>query len=318
MPELVVCAAANVSRYGASPTGAAVTCFVFAESEIGGPVVGAWSADRYERVLHAVPSWRRTITLPGAMAISGAAVSPEMGRMTRRPLRFLLTMANIRLGVWIPNPMRLAEFALRAGQRGDRLRLRPRIGYLLREMFGLDDPESLFLYVTDGGHYENLGLVELIRRRCEYIWCVDASGDKEDTFSTLAGAVRLARDELNVEIKISPETMAPNPDTTAERAKQHLRPVVASTFCQGTVHYPEDESGNSLVGTLVVIKAGVPADAPPRNSDLLRKQLRFPVRLDPPSAFYTADRFDAYRELGYFEADQALSHLQTSFEAFRN
>lgn len=317
MPELVVCAAANVSRYGASPTGAAVTSFVFSESEIGGPVVGAWSADHYEQVLDPVASWRRTITLPGAMAMSGAAVSPEMGRMTRRPLRFLLTMANIRLGVWIPNPMRLDEFALRAGQRGDRLRLRPRIGYLLREMFGLDDPESLFLYVTDGGHYENLGLVELIRRRCEYIWCVDASGDKEETFSTLAGAVRLARDELNVEIKISPETMAPNPDTTAERAKQHLRPVVASTFCQGTVHYPEDENGRALVGTLVVIKAGVPEDAPLGIATFYENNPAFPCD-STLHQLYTADRFDAYRELGYFEADQALSHLQTSFEAFRN
>jgi hypothetical protein len=317
MPELIVCAAANVSRYGAAPTGAPVTSFVFSKSEIGGPVVGAWSASVYEDALESVDGWRRTITAPGAMAMSGAAVSPEMGRMTRRPLRFLIAMANIRLGVWIPNPNRLQEFKLRANSSIRRLRLRPRIGYLLREMFGFNDPESPFLYVTDGGHYENLGLVELVRRECEYIWCVDASGDKQDTFSTLAGAVRLARDELGVEIDIHPEAMAPDPRKTAVRATQHLRPVVQKTFCQGTIHYPGDGKAKpDKQGTLIVIKAGVPADAPLGLSTFYENNPAFPCD-STVNQFYSADRFDAYRELGYFSADQALSECQAEFDAFR-
>jgi hypothetical protein len=317
MPELITCAAANVSSYGAAPTGAPVTSFVFSKAEIGGPIVGAWSAGVYESVLGPVDSWRRTITSPGAMAMSGAAVSPEMGRLTRRPLRFLLTMANIRLGVWVPNPNRLQEFELRANSYFRRLRLRPRISYLLREMFGFNDPESLFLYVTDGGHYENLGLVELVRRECEYVWCVDASGDKQDTFSTLAGAVRLARDELGVEIDIHPETMAPNPDTTAERAKKGLKPVVEKTFCEGTILYPGDGKGKpAREGRLVVIKAGVPADAPLGISTFYENNPAFPCdsTLDQ---LYSADRFDAYRELGFFSADQALSECLGAFDAFR-
>jgi hypothetical protein len=317
MPELVVCASANVSRYGATPTGAPVTSFVFSKSEIGGPLVGAWSAKDYEHALDGVDGWSHTITSPGAMAISGAAISPEMGRMTRRPLRFLLTMANIRLGVWIPNPNRLPEFQVRAGSPIRRLRLRPRISYLLREMFGFNHPESLFLYVTDGGHYENLGLVELVRRRCKWIWCIDASGDKQDTFSTLAGAVRLARDELGVEIDIQPQTMAPDPTTTAQRAKLNLKPVVRKTFCHGIIRYPANEAGEpETEGTIVVIKAGVPANAPLGISTFYENNAAFPCD-STIDQLYTADRFDAYRELGYFSADQALGQYLVAFDQFR-
>ncbi len=313
MPELVVCASANVSCYGASPTGADVTSFVFSKSEIGGPIVGQWTAKEYEEALSPEKTWQRTITAPGAMAMSGAAISPEMGRMTRRPLRFLLTMANVRLGVWVPNPNRLEKFdRLTRGKPWRRLGLRPRIGYLLREMFGFNHPESNFLYVTDGGHYENLGLVELVRRQCKWIWCVDASGDKQNTFSTLAGAVRLARDELDADIQIDPSTMAPDPAVTAERASRGLKPVVQKTFCQGTIRYHDGSEG-----TLVVIKAGVPADAPLGLTEFYKDNPAFPCD-STLHQLYTADRFDAYRELGYLCADQALTQSSSTFDEFRD
>jgi hypothetical protein len=310
-PELVVCASANVSKYGATPTGAPVASFVFSWSKIGGDVVGNWTATEYEDALKKVPLWERTITAPGAMAMSGAAISPEMGRMTRPALRFLLTMANVRLGVWVPNPNRLDEFRARAGHRVHRIRLRPRFSYLFREMFGIDDPQSMFLYVTDGGHYENMGLVELIRRKCKYIFCVDASGDHQDTFSTLAGALSLARSELGVEVKIDPTVMAPNPVISAARAKRGLPPVVQQTYCRGWIKYPDGE-----LGRLIVIKAGVPADAPYDLAQYYDGHRSFPCdsTLDQ---LYDADRFDAYRTLGYLCADQALTAYGPDFAAFR-
>jgi hypothetical protein len=310
-PELVVCASANVSKYGATPTGAPVASFVFSSSKIGGPVVGSWTADQYEDALKDVPLWARTITAPGAMAMSGAAISPEMGRMTRPALRFLLTMANVRLGVWVPNPNRLDEFMARARYRVHRIRLRPRFTYLFREMFGIDHPQSMFLYVTDGGHYENMGLVELIRRRCKYIFCVDASGDRQDTFSTLAGALSLARSELGVAVDIDPTQMAPDPEVTKTRAENGLPPIVRQTFCRGRIMYPEGERGQ-----LIVIKAGVPADAPYDLANYYNHHRSFPCdsTLDQ---LYDADRFNAYSELGYLCADQALRDCGSDFEAFR-
>jgi hypothetical protein len=309
-PELVVCASANVSKHGATPTGSNVCSFVFSWSLIGGRIVGGRAAQEYEQALRAVPLWARTITAPGAMAMSGAAVSPEMGRMTRPALRFLLTMANIRLGVWVPNPNRLHEFQARADHRVRRLRLRPRLGYLLREMFGRDDPDNMFLYVTDGGHYENLGLVELVRRGCKYIWCIDASGDQQGTFSTLAGALRLAKSELGIDIDIDPTVMAPVPATTKARAALGLPAVVNQTYCEGQIMYPDGP------GRLVVVKAGVPANAPFDIADFHKSNPVFPCD-STADQLYDADRFDAYRELGYLCADQAVQACGGDFDAFR-
>jgi len=221
-------------------------------------------------------------------------------------------MMNIRLGAWVPNPNRLAEFAARTSWF-HRLRTRPRVRYLIYEMLGKNDPESMFLYVTDGGHYENLGLIELVRRHCKYIWCVDASGERQDTFSTIAGAVALAFSELGIRIDIDPAAeMAPVPTKTARRASLGLRPVVKRTFALGTIHYGEDPS---TWGRLVVIKAGVPEDAPQDVLDFYQDNAAFPCdsTLDQ---LYTAERFDAYRSLGAFAADQALVSCADDFEYF--
>lgn len=310
-PESIICAAANVSSYGATPTGSRVTSFVFSVPLVGGQIIGNRSALDYEKALECAPRLRTTVTVPAAIAISGAALAPEMGRMTRAPMRFLLTLFNIRLGVWLPNPNRLDEFAIRKNSRIGRLRLRPRPWYLVGEMCGWNSLNSKFIYVTDGGHYENLGLVELLRRRCRYIWCVDASGDQQGTFSTLAGAIRLARSELGCDISIDPDTaMAPDPDVTKARAATGKKPVVKAPFCTGTITY-SDIPGD--VGTLVVIKAGVPADAPEDIAEYYETNAHFPCdsTLDQ---LYDAERFDAYRSLGSFSFNQAWTEVAGEFK----
>jgi len=111
----------RTSRVTARPQpgrGSRVSCSRYPTSGAAG---GSWPAATYEDVLSKMVHLRRSVTLPAAIAMSGAALSPEMGRMTRAPLRFLLTMFNIRLGVWIPNPNRLAEFELRNGSGWRRL-----------------------------------------------------------------------------------------------------------------------------------------------------------------------------------------------------
>ena len=113
-PMLIVCAAANVSDPGATPPGRGVTSFTFSPTAIGGPLVGAEPTSTYERVLGM--NRKRDITLAAAVAMSGAALSPSMGKQTRRPLTFLMALANVRLGVWVPNPRYVAKW----NQRGVR------------------------------------------------------------------------------------------------------------------------------------------------------------------------------------------------------
>ena len=269
--------------------------------------MGAWPATVYEQVLENVPSLRGTVTLPAAIAMSGAAVSPEMGKMTLAPLRFLLTMANVRLGVWIPNPDRLSEFEARQCRRWRRSIMQPRLTYLCREMFGRNLPTKKFLYVTDGGHYENLGLLEQLRRRSQYIFCLDASGEQQDGFSTIAGAVALAYSELGIRIDITPETMAPDPKVTAERAASHLPPVVRSTFCVGDIHYPD-----GLLGRLVVIKTGVPVDAPLDVADFQARNCVSPAIPPPTSCTRPRGSMPTGRSVPSLPVRRLLTVTQTS------
>ncbi len=302
LPKFLICAAVNISDYGATPTGSNVGGFVFGAEEIGGPITYPMPTARYES---AVGRRARDFTLPAAMSISGAAISPSMGKMTRPPLRFLLALLNVRLGVWIPNPRRV-WLADEIGDRYDRqlgddgkrqvIPINPRPSYLLRELFGRNHLDSRFIYVSDGGHYENLGLVELLRRGCTTVWCVDASGESIDTFGTIADAVAIARSELAVDIDIDPREMAPDPEAKGEAAR----------FVRGTHVVCPIRYHDGTEGTLVLIKAGVPEDAPVDVLQAHRRWKSFPC--DPTSnQLYTAQRFDAYRSLGYFSTCRAFA-----------
>jgi len=285
LPEVLICASANISDYGETPTGSNVTSFVFSPTLIGGPLVGAIATNEYEAHLKKGRRYPSPFaTLPTAMALSGAAISPSMGRMTRSPYRLLMALANLRLGAWVPNPRRLEKFS--------KSLLEPRPGpqYFVREMIGRNHLDAPFLYITDGGHYENLGLVELLRRKCKTIWTVDASGDQIGTFDTFGGALRTAAAELGVAVDINPETMAP---------AEHSR-FVKVPFVKGTITYAD-----GTTASLVVVKAGVPEDAPWSVRSYHSSHPGFPC--DPTlDQLYDAERFEAYRELGHHCASVAL------------
>jgi predicted acylesterase/phospholipase RssA len=233
-PTLLVCAAANISDPGATPPGRHVTSFTFSPHSVGGPLVGAMSTKEYEKAFHDKRARARDLTLPAAVAMSGAAIAPSMGKLTRRPLTFLLALGNVRLGVWIPNP----RWAAATRQLEDK-RLswiprwqRPRASYLIRELFGRNRVDSRYLFVTDGGHYENLGLVELLRRGCTEIYCFDASGG--ESFSELGDAVALARSELGVEICINPSPLTPAPADSAKDGAKGSAPQTSSTTAEAS------------------------------------------------------------------------------------
>jgi hypothetical protein len=108
--------------------------------------------------------------------------------------------------------------------------------------------------------------------------------------------------------------MAPKAETTDARAKQHLPPVVESLFCVGNIFYPDDREKPS--GRLVIIKAGVPGNAPENVVDFHQANWKFPC--DPTlDQLYSADRFDAYKALGSFAAGEALRYVRDDFEYFR-
>src|SRR5208283_2633299 len=88
--------------------------------------------------------------------------------------------------------------------------MQPTLGLLWAEAAGRLSYRATWMYVTDGGHYDNLGLVEALRRGASHIVVLDASGDKADTWFTLGGAIALARTDAGVEIDLDPTTMRPS------------------------------------------------------------------------------------------------------------
>lgn len=131
------------------------------------------------------------ITLPTAMAISGAAVNPGAGcggeGVTRQPwLAMLMTFLNIRLGYSAPNP---------DPERKPWLPWHPNFLYPgFRDLFTrwLITEKSRLVQLSDGGHFENLGLYELLRRRLKLIIVCDGAADPGYTFSDLANAIEKA------------------------------------------------------------------------------------------------------------------------------
>lgn len=138
------------------------------------------------------PGERTGVTLGSAMAVSGAAMSPTSGNLTHPVRAFLLGALNARLGLWIGNPSKPEAV------QG----VKPKLAGLtiLREMLGLRAKFGDWIHLSDGGHFENLGIYELLRRGCLRIVAIDASCDPKRKFDDLADAIRRARIDLDVDI----------------------------------------------------------------------------------------------------------------------
>jgi hypothetical protein len=137
------------------------------------------------------------------LATTGAAFSSAMGRMSLGTTNAFLAAVNADLGIWLPNVRVLQEadkahpHRQQTGPTDTVLFPRPRFGYLFKEILGwYSSRDDRFVFITDGGHWDNLGLVELLRRDCDIIYCIDASADQPGTFTTLRQALALASLEL--------------------------------------------------------------------------------------------------------------------------
>ena len=245
-----------------------------------------------------IPAYRPTVTYaaldgeePGftlgmAMATSGAAVSPTMGPATRPALAFLLTLFNARLGRWSPNP----------GSTKWR-RPSPRFGLicLLQELFGHSNEQSNFVYLSDGGHFDNTGLYELVRRRCAVIFAVDAGADPQRQFGDLAEAIRKCRVDLGVEISIEElELLRGDESMRADRG-----------FVEGTIHY--DLADPSKSGRLIVMKPTLRSSKkePPDVLNYAVKNPPFPQQTTADQ-FFDESQFESYRQLGLITGQECL------------
>ena len=137
--------------------------------------------------------------------------------------------------------------------------MQPTLGLLWAEAAGRLSYRATWMYVTDGGHYDNLGLVEALRRGASNIVVLDASGDKADTWFTLGGAIALARSDAGVDIQLDPTAMVRGGRGLAPG--QVVRPVGARPVPRRPSHRPGSRE-LPAEGEIWVCKLGWWAGAP--------------------------------------------------------
>jgi hypothetical protein len=237
------------------------------------------------------------LSLGTAMAISGAAFNPNMGYHSSPLVTLLMTLFNVRLGWWLPNPkykrgpitakvcrwfgLDMRQFMQK---KAPRLALRP----LLQEALGDTDDRSAYIELTDGGHFENLGLYEMVLRRCQYIIVVDAGADPKCQFEDLGNALRKIEIDLGIPITF------PLGVPMKAGANSH------NPYCaMADVHYEYvDQVESARPGKLVYIKAAINGTEPPDVTQYARTHATFPHE-STANQFFNEAQFESYRHLGH-------------------
>ncbi len=227
------------------------------------------------------------ISLGTAVEISGAAASPNMGYHSSPVLSAIMTFFNVRLGWWLANPGQPGRRFWR--NNAPRYALRP----LLDEALGNTTDENKWIYLSDGGHFENLGLYEMVLRRCRTIIVVDAGADPHYTFEDLGNAVRKIRIDLGVSIEFS------DPLPT-KQGGHHC--------CLGTVNYRRIDGDSATNGTLIYIKPVVCDRVQTDVAQYASTDSTFPHQ-STLDQFFSESQFESYRRLGLHSVEHIVGEL---------
>jgi len=246
-----------------------------------------------EKLACKLPGFKHGVTMGTAVAISGAAASPNMGSYSEPALAFLMTLFDVRLGWWIGNPRG------KGWKNGS-----PLVGFacLLQELLGATNDDSKYVYLSDGGHFENLAVYELVRRQCKLIIAGDASCDSAYAFADLHNAIERCRTDFGVEIvlegleAIKPQAVPGDCGTSGSKAH----------FAVGKIRYnpdaPEDD------GTIIYLKPALVEGDPGDVLAFARKDKCFPHDTTA-NQWFDEDHFENYRALGMASGTAASEEI---------
>ena len=224
------------------------------------------------------------LTLGTVVTISGAAASPEMGYHSTPLLSFLLTLFNIRLGWWLGNPGYAGRHNF--GDAAPASSVMP----IIDEALGRTDDQNPSVYLTDGGHFENLGIYEMVLRRCHWIVVSDAGCDSQGAFEDLGNAIRRIQVDFGI-----PITFTKVPIYCRDSANTHESDA---TYCAiGRIRYSEVDGAGVEDGTLIYIKPAFYGTEPPDVFNYARTSPTFPHE-STANQFFTEAQFESYRRLG--------------------
>jgi len=267
--------------------------FLLSPLYCGSEATGWRATDRY---MH------KKMNLATAMAISGAAADPHgapggEGLTRNKSLSFLMALLNVRLGYWAPNPGKSESATLHYPNWFSQGK---------KELLGTDmDETSDFVHLADGGHFENLAVYELIRRKLKTIVVCDGAADAGFTFIDFANLIEKIRVDFGVEISVNGH---PDFQVNGEQAKSLLAmcpdenkhhplavELAKSGFVTATIDYGEESAGP---GTLIYIKTTLIGGLPDDIYAYKRGHKEFPDQTTADQ-FFDEKQFEAYRELGY-------------------
>ena len=232
------------------------------------------------------------LRLGTALTISGAAVSPNWGYHSSPSTAFLMTMFNVRLGAWLPNP------AVASAQ--DLTFARPRHSYaaIFMELLGEATDRRQSMYLSDGGHFDNLGLYEMLRRKCTRIVVVDVGEDGACAFADLGAAIRKA--EIDGLGRIEMEPMRILSRAALAEGRSAFAPL---GFAVGRVHYDDGAAGRILYVKPSFL-AGIPAEI--RAFGAAHPDFPHESTADQ---WFTESQFDSYRALGTWQMADLVDRI---------
>ncbi|HSN14444.1 MAG TPA: hypothetical protein VLT61_07410 [Anaeromyxobacteraceae bacterium] len=235
----------------------------------------------------------RGISLGTAMAVSGAAANPNMGYVSSPLVTFVMALFNARLGSWLPNP----------GSRGERVQGRsgPRNAALalLRELLGRTDGDGSYVNLSDGGHFDNLGLYEAVLRRCRLIVVSDAGADPKASFADLGKTLRKIRIDFGIPIDFE------------QGLHIRARGRRGDAYALGRIHYEEVDGGGAAPGVLLYLKPTVAVKGRAIPADVrayARRSRTFPHE-STADQWFSESQFESYRRLGEFLAVAAVEDV---------
>ncbi len=214
------------------------------------------------------------LNLATAIAISGAAAAPNMGNISVGPFAFAMALLNLRLSYWLPNPRFFGDY---------RWFHRARAGWscLWREALSLLHERGRYVNLSDGGHLENLGMYELLRRGCRTIVVIDGEADPTYSFEGLMTISRLAAIDWGIRLRLDCSKLVPTRGSSE-------RSVVVGEIDYG----PERPAG-----TLIYIKSSMTDTEPDYVRAYKNHHPEFPHE-STADQFFDEQQFEVYRALG--------------------
>lgn len=262
----------------------------------GAPGVGLRPVEEYAITYDG----KGALTLGTALAISGAAANPNAGYHSSPLIAFFLTFFNVRLGWWLGNPGLAGQHAYRTSSPF----FAPNV--LLAELFGFTDDQHPYINVSDGGHFDNLGLYEMVRRRCHFIIVSDGGQDDKYAYDDLGIAIRLIRADLGVPIEFRTPLCSGSHGAGTDK---RVAPPNQLHYTIAEINYQAVDGAEAENGVLILVKPAVYGKEP---ADIYNYALSNPAFPNDPTftdQFFSESQFESYRHLGEYTVAELVNGL---------